>query len=77
MPNYYTCKEVAQMYKAKVITVWSWIRKKAALGNEAMPRGEFSKHRENYRIGRRERPRELGRRKGYAKTILPAQIRAA
>ncbi|GKH50414.1 hypothetical protein CE91St46_15250 [Eubacteriales bacterium] len=35
MPNYYTCKEVAQMYKAKVITVWSWIRKKAALGNEA------------------------------------------
>ena len=28
MPNYYTCEEVAQMYKVKVITVWSWIRTK-------------------------------------------------
>lgn len=26
MPNYYTCEEVAQMYKVKVLTVWSWIR---------------------------------------------------
>lgn len=28
MPNYYTCEEIAQMYKVKVITVWDWIRRK-------------------------------------------------
>lgn len=28
MPIYYTCDEVAAMYKVKVITVWEWIRSK-------------------------------------------------
>ena len=28
MPNYYTCEEVAQIYKVKTLTVWDWIRKK-------------------------------------------------
>lgn len=28
MPNYFTCEEVAQMYKVKTITVWDWIRRK-------------------------------------------------
>ncbi|WP_099205623.1 helix-turn-helix domain-containing protein [Scatolibacter rhodanostii] len=28
MPKYYTCDEVAEIYKVKVLTVWDWIRKK-------------------------------------------------
>jgi len=28
LPNYFTCEEVAQMYKVKTITVWDWIRRK-------------------------------------------------
>lgn len=28
MSVYYTCDEVAAMYKVKVITVWDWIRNK-------------------------------------------------
>ena len=28
MPKYYTCKEVADRYGVKVITVWNWVRKK-------------------------------------------------
>ncbi len=28
MPKYYTCDEVADLYKVKTLTVWDWIRKK-------------------------------------------------
>jgi excisionase family DNA binding protein len=28
MPDYFTCGEVASMYKVKTITVWDWIRRK-------------------------------------------------
>jgi len=28
MPKMYSCAEVAERYGVKVITVWSWIRKK-------------------------------------------------
>lgn len=28
MPNYYTCEEIAKMYKVKTLTVWDWIRRK-------------------------------------------------
>ena len=28
LTSYYTCEEVAQMYKVKTITVWDWIRRK-------------------------------------------------
>lgn len=28
MPKYYTCDEVAELYKVKTLTVWDWIRKK-------------------------------------------------
>lgn len=28
MPQMFTCEEVAERYKVKVITVWDWIRKK-------------------------------------------------
>ncbi|MEA5136441.1 MAG: helix-turn-helix domain-containing protein [Candidatus Fimivivens sp.] len=28
MPKYYTCAEIADMYRVKTITVWDWVRKK-------------------------------------------------
>lgn len=28
MTKFYTCNEVAQLYKVKTLTVWDWIRKK-------------------------------------------------
>lgn len=28
MHTYYTCEEIAKMYRVKVITVWEWIRSK-------------------------------------------------
>lgn len=28
MPKYYTCEEIAEMYKVKTLTVWDWIRRK-------------------------------------------------
>jgi len=28
MQIYFTCTEIASMYKVKVITVWDWIRKR-------------------------------------------------
>ena len=28
MSTYYTCEEVAEMFKVKNFTVWGWIRKK-------------------------------------------------
>lgn len=28
MSTYYTCDEIAAMYKVKVLTVWDWIRQK-------------------------------------------------
>jgi excisionase family DNA binding protein len=28
MPNYFTCDEIALLYKVKTITVWDWVRKK-------------------------------------------------
>jgi excisionase family DNA binding protein len=28
MEKYFTCAEIAEMYKVKIITVWEWIRKK-------------------------------------------------
>lgn len=28
MPAYYTCEEIAEMYKVKTLTVWGWIRRK-------------------------------------------------
>jgi excisionase family DNA binding protein len=28
MPKYFTCEEIASMYKVKTLTVWDWIRKK-------------------------------------------------
>lgn len=28
MPKFYTCEEVAEIYRVKTITVWDWIRKK-------------------------------------------------
>jgi excisionase family DNA binding protein len=28
MPEYFTCEEIASMYKVKTLTVWDWIRKK-------------------------------------------------
>ncbi|MPM78938.1 hypothetical protein SDC9_125953 [bioreactor metagenome] len=31
MATYYTCNEVAQIYKVKKITVWGWIKNKKLL----------------------------------------------
>lgn len=28
MPKFYTCEEVAEIYRVKTITVWDWVRKK-------------------------------------------------
>lgn len=28
LPRFYTCEEVAEIYKVKTLTVWDWIRKK-------------------------------------------------
>ena len=28
MSKFYTCNEVAELYKVKTLTVWDWIRKK-------------------------------------------------
>lgn len=28
MQTYFTCEEVAQIYKAKTLTVWDWVRRK-------------------------------------------------
>ena len=28
MSKFYTCEEVAEMYRVKVTTVWEWIREK-------------------------------------------------
>lgn len=28
MKNFYTCEEVAKIYKVKIATVWNWVRSK-------------------------------------------------
>ena len=28
MQTYFTCEEVAQIYKVKTLTVWDWVRRK-------------------------------------------------
>ena len=38
MAELHTCAEVADRYGVKIITVWSWIRKKKAARNQTWPR---------------------------------------
>lgn len=38
MAQMFTCEEVAERYKVKVITVWEWIRQKKTWGNQVRKR---------------------------------------